>query len=189
MLKIEDVFHNLPVLKTERLVLRRLTLEDAEAVFAYARDPEVVRHLPWQVHLTLADTMTYVNDVLAKQETSQVTAWAVIYKPEGMVVGSAGYNWWQPEHRRAEIGYVLARRLWGKGLMTEAVREILNFGFSRMELNRIQAMCRAENPASARVMEHCGMKYEGLLRDYYWDKGVPHDFQIYSILEREWKGQ
>lgn len=189
MLRIEDVFGDLPVLETERLILRKLTRDDAEDMFAYARDPEVVRHLPWKVHSSLEDTLTYLNEVLANQEKSQVTSWALICKPEARVVGTAGYNWWQPQHRRAEIGYVLARWLWGRGLMTEAVREIINFGFTRMELNRIQALCREENPASARVMDHCGMKYEGLLRDYYWDNGAPHDFRIYSILQREWKGQ
>jgi [ribosomal protein S5]-alanine N-acetyltransferase len=70
-----------------------------------------------------------------------------------------------PEHARAELGYVLSREHWGKGLMPEAVRAVIRFGFGRMELNRIQARCVAENTASARVMEKAGMTYEGTLRE------------------------
>lgn len=187
-MRVEDISSDLPELETERLILRKLTFDDASDVFDYARDPEVARYLPWEAHKSIDNTIAYLNSVLAEDAGTQLT-WAVVFKPQGRVVGTAGYNWWQPEHRRAELGYALARRLWGKGIMTEAVKEIINFGFTKMELNRIQALCRDENPASARVMEHCGMQYEGLLRGYYWDKGAARDFRIYSILREEWEGK
>jgi ribosomal-protein-alanine N-acetyltransferase len=90
-----------------------------------------------------------------------------------------------PEHARAELGYVLSREHRGKGLMPEAVRAVIRFGFGRMELNRIQARCVAENTASARVMEKVGMTYEGTLRESEYIKGAFWDIKIYSILRRE----
>lgn len=186
---IEDIFSDPPVLETQRLILRKLSLDDAKDVFDYARDPEVIRYLPWTVHNSIEDTITYLNDILEKQAKAQVTSWALVYKPLARVVGSGGYNWWLPEQRRAEIGYVLSRSLWGKGLMTEAVRAIIEFGFAKMNLNRIQALCREENLASVKVLEKCGMSREGLLRGYTWDEGESRNFLMYSILQGEWEGR
>jgi len=187
VLKVEDLFADLPVLETERFVLRKIALSDANDVFDYARDSEVSRYVLWETHRNPGDTFTFLNSVIHDQNNSRVTNWALVYKPEGRVVGTAGYLWWQPEHRKAEIGYTLARRLWGQGLMTEAVREIINFGFKTMELNRIEAHCIDGNRPSARVMERCGMKLEGLMREYIWRKGLPQNFRVYSILRSEWE--
>jgi ribosomal-protein-alanine N-acetyltransferase len=96
----------------------------------------------------------------------------------------AGYA---PEHARAELGYVLSREHWGRGLMPEAVRAVIRFGFGRMGLNRVQARCIAENVASARVMEKAGMAYEGTLRESEFIKGAYRDMKLYSILRREYR--
>ena len=187
MLKIADVFADLPEMETERLLLRKIDLSDANDVFEYARDPQVSRYVPWEAHRNLGDTYTFLNSVIADQADSKVTNWAIVYKPVGKVVGTAGYNRWEPGHRKAEIGYVLARKFWGQGLMTEAVGEIINFGFTNMDLNRIEAYCIDENRASARVLERCGLSLEGLLRDYLWMKGAAQNYRVYSMLRREWE--
>ena len=93
-----------------------------------------------------------------------------------------------PEHARAELGYVLSREHWGKGLMPEAVRAVMAFGFEKLSLNRIQARCIAENLASARVMEKAGMTFEGTLRESEFIKGAYRDIKLYSILRREYRG-
>jgi ribosomal-protein-alanine N-acetyltransferase len=81
----------------------------------------------------------------------------------------------------------LARRLWNQGLMTEAVREIVRFGFERMNLNRIEARCKIANVGSARVMEKVGLSFEGVLREHQYAKGVFEDLKLYSILRSEWQ--
>ncbi|MDD2283308.1 MAG: GNAT family protein [Eubacteriales bacterium] len=187
MLKVEDIFTHMPVLETRRLVLRPLSLDDAQDMYAYARDPLVSRYVPWEVHRGIEDTFAYLNTVVEDQLAGLVSSWAVVSKAEDRMVGTAGYVWWQPEHSKAEIGYVLARRLWGQGLISEAAKTIIDFGFTRMELNRIEARCFEANIASARVMEHCGMTFEGKLRDYLRVKGTFCTFRFYSILRREWE--
>jgi len=100
-------------------------------------------------------------------------------------VGACGFVGWSPEHARAEMGYVLNRRYWGRGLVLEAVRAMISFGFERMDLNRVEARCVAENTASARVMEKAGMAYEGTLRQREFLKGVYRDMKLYAILRGE----
>lgn len=105
------------------------------------------------------------------------------------MVGACGLVNWEAEHARAEVGFVLSREYWGRGLMSEAVRAILRFGFERMNLNRIEARCIAENAASARVMEKAGMVYEGTLRQREYIKGAYRDIKLYAILKKGFPGR
>ena len=94
-----------------------------------------------------------------------------------------------PEHARAEVGYVLSRGYWGRGIMTEAVRAVIHFGFEELHLNRIESRCIAENMASARVMEKAGMVYEGTLRGREFIKGYYRDMKVYAIRRKEYRGR
>ena len=185
--RIREVFRNLPTLETPRLILRRLQLEDAPDVFAYASDPEVARYTTWSAHRSLEDSLEFVRAQLRAYEEGQVAPWAMVDRQSGRVIGTAGFVAWAPVHARAEIGYAMGRAYWGRGLMTEAVRAILRFGFEHMGLNRIEGRCMPENPASARVMEKAGMRYEGLLREQMYIKGRFIDLKVYAMLRREWE--
>lgn len=187
MLKVEDIFAKLPVLETQRLILRPLSPSDAQDMYAYARDPLVSRYVPWETHRSIEDSLAYLNTVAAAQAEGKPASWAVVSRTEGRMVGTAGFVWWEPAHSAAEIGYILSRHLWGQGLMSEAAKAVVDFGFSRMELNRIEARCVEENIASARVLEKCGMTLEGKLRDYLRIQGKLLTYRIYSILRREWE--
>src|SRR5205814_6531002 len=109
--------------------------------------------------------------------------WGIVVKENGKLIGGCSI-FGEPEHARAEIGYVIARPYWGQGLVTEAVREMLRLGFDELGLNRIEARCRPENIGSARVMEKNGMTYEGTLREQMFVKGKYWDWKLYSILRR-----
>ena len=89
-------------------------------------------------------------------------------------------------HARGEIGYALARKYWGQGLMTEAVRAMLDYGFNTLHLNRIEARCDVENAGSWRVMEKVGMKFEGVLRQNIMLHGRARDARMYAILREDW---
>jgi ribosomal-protein-alanine N-acetyltransferase len=182
------VFANLPELETERLLLRKMRLEDAQAMFAYASDPEVTRYVLWDTHRSVQDTESFLNFATEGYERGDFGGWGVVLKDDGVFIGTCGIDaGYSPEHARAELGYVLSREHWGKGLMPEAVRAVIRFGFGRMELNRIEARCIAENTASARVMEKAGMTYEGTLRQREYIKGAYRDMKHYAILRREYR--
>jgi [ribosomal protein S5]-alanine N-acetyltransferase len=179
-----------PELETERLLLRRMRLDDAEAMFAYASDPEVTRYVLFETHQTVEDSKAFLRLAVEGYERGDFGVWGVVLKDSGAFVGTCGVDVnYAPEHARAELGYVLGRQHWGKGLMPEAVRAVIRFGFLRMGLNRIQARCIAENVASARVMEKVGMTYEGTLRESEFIKGAYRDMKLYSILRREFRSQ
>jgi len=184
-MKTEELFANFPILETRRLLLRKLNLNDVDDIFEYGSDPEITKYLLWNTHESIEDSLDFVNSVIKQYESGQVAPWGIIHKSERKLIGTCGFGNWRPRHFKAEIGYALSRKYWNRGIMTEAVKEVIAFGFNVMNLNRIQAMCHIENLASVRVMEKVGMKYEGTLREYLFSKGVYRDQKMYSIIKRE----
>jgi [ribosomal protein S5]-alanine N-acetyltransferase len=178
-----------PTLETDRLILRRMTPSDAEAVFAYASDPEVTRYVIWETHRSIEDSRAFLDLVAGKHESGGEPDWGIVYKGDHHFVGTCGIVSWEPDHARAELGYALSRHYWGRGLMVEAVQAMIAFCFDRMNLNRIEARCIAENVASTRVMEKAGMTHEGTLRQREFIKGAYRDIEVYSILRSEPPGR
>ncbi len=179
------IFADLPELETERLLLRKMRPDDAEAMFAYASNPEVTRYVLWETHGSMKESEDFLRSASEGYERGDFGGWGVVLKASGAFVGTCGMEP-APEHSRAELGYVLAREHWGRGLMPEAVRRVIRFCFERMGLNRVEARCIAENTPSARVMEKAGMSYEGTLREREYIKGAHRDMKMYSILRREY---
>lgn len=174
-----------PLLDTPRLVLRPFVMEDAEAVFAFGRDPEVVRYTSWHPHQSVADAEAAVQRYLARYEADDAPNWAAVRRDTGALIGAVGFGSWHREHRRAEIGYMLARSAWGQGFMPEILRALLRYGFEEMGLHRVEAMVNVPNEASMRVLEKVGMRREGVLRGYVWKDGEPHDLQVFALLRDE----
>ena len=167
-----------------------MRLDDAGAMFAYASDPEVTRYVLWDTHRSIVDSESFLSFAMEGYERGDFGGWGVVLKDSGAFVGTCGMDGgYAPEHARAEIGYVLSREHWGKGLMPEAARAVIRFGFERMSLNRVEARCIAENTASARVMEKAGMIYEGTLREREFVKGAFRDIKLYSILRSEFRAR
>jgi len=187
--KVGEVLKDLPTLETDRLILRKMIPEDAGAVFAYASDPEVTRYVSWETHLSIEDSRAFLNLAANKYRSGGEPDWGIVYKGDHRLVGTCGIVSWEPYHGRAELGYALSRDYWGRDLMAEAVRAMISFGFKKMNLNRIEARCIAENTASARVMEKAGMLYEGTLRQRELIKGEHRDMKVYSILRDECRGR
>jgi ribosomal-protein-alanine N-acetyltransferase len=121
--RIEDVFGNLPSLETKRLILRKMTIDDAQDMFEYARDPEVATYTTWYAHRSIDDTREFLRLVLEQYEKGQVSSWGVVHKAENKFIGTCGYIEWNVYHRWSEIGYALSKKYWGQGYTTEAARE------------------------------------------------------------------
>jgi [ribosomal protein S5]-alanine N-acetyltransferase len=187
--EVREVLKDFPTLETERLILRKMILNDAEAVFAYASNSEVSRYTLWETHRSIEDSRAFLEFATQKYENGGEPDWGIVYRGNGCLVGACGLVNWEAEHARAEVGFVLSREYWGRGLMSEAVRAILRFGFERMNLNRIEARCIAQNAASARVMEKAGMVYEGTLRQREYIKGAYRDIKLYAILKKGFPGR
>lgn len=153
-------------LETDRLILRKPVPADAVGIFTtYATDPEVTRYLTWQPHPSIDATEVLVEQYLERWRTGegeQAFMIAEKARPE-MPIGCIGITF---DDHVAEVGFVLARRAWNRGLMTEALTRLLGTVLSRPGIGRVSAFCDTENTASARVLEKVGMAQEGCLRRY-----------------------
>ena len=177
-----DVFSHLPTLSTDRLTLRPARMSDAQDMYEYSRDPEVARHVLWEAHRSVHQTRQYVRYLIRQYRNAAPATFVIELTQERKVIGTIGFMWIQPDNRSAEIGYSLSRAYWNRGYMSEALKEILRFGFTELRLNRIEAQHEVDNPASGRVMAHAGMKREGLLRQRLYNKGRYVDVELYAIL-------
>lgn len=182
-----EVFARLPVLETPRLLLRPMRMSDAQDIFAYSCDPEVARHVLWDAHRTVADSRAYLRYMQRLYRSGSPSSYGIVLKDTGRVVGTIGFMWYSEENRSAEVGYSMARWLWNQGLMTEALRAVLEMGFRTLHLHRIEAQHETSNPASGRVMLKCGMRHEGTLRERVMNKGRFVDVELYAILQSDWR--
>ena len=168
-------------LETARLLLRPVTLADAEAVFEYGSDPEATRYVLFPTHRSVADAHAWLETVEQSRAAGGTVPWALELKENGTVIGTCGFTSWQPSQAEAEIGYALSRRFWNRGFATEAVRAMVRFGFERAGLQRIVARVAPENAASWRVLEKVGFEYERTLRDEPATRPGMETFRVYGI--------
>ena len=183
-----DLFSSyMPELETQRLRLRRLTMRDAQDIFAYSRDPQVARYVLWEAQTSLSDARAYLRFMLRKYRLGEPASWGIEWKATGQIIGTIGFMWIQRENASAEVGYSLSRAFWNQGVMTEALGELIRYGFRSLNLNRIEAQHETENPASGAVMRKCGMRREGTLRQRLLNKGRFVDVELYAILRRDFQ--
>lgn len=185
-METEKVFDPFPELETERLILRKITLEDAHDMHVYGSNPEVTKYVTWNTHQSIEDTKEFLSFALSQYEQKELAPWGIEWKGTGKLIGTIDFVGWKIPHRGAEIGYVLSQDWWGQGIATEAAKEVIKFGFMHMDLVRIQARCFVENAGSERVMQKAGMTYEGVIRKGMYAKGRHHDLKMYSILRDEY---
>ncbi len=152
-------------IETHRLILRRFRMEDAEDMFHHwASDPEVTRFLTWPAHPDLETTRKVLSDWISRYPDSRFMNWAIEEKESGSVVGSIAVVLLHEETESADIGYCLSRSRWGRGIMPEALRAVIDYLFDSVRLRRVAACHDIRNPRSGRVMAKAGMKLEGILR-------------------------
>ncbi len=179
-------FADLPPLPTERLLLRKLRLEDAADQWAYARDPEVAEPGMWEPLSTLQENRQDLEATLARYARNEPAEWGIEHRADHKLIGRCGFVRYKPDHRLAELGYALARPYWGHGYMSEAVQAVLAFGFGALGLHRIEAICLADNARTIRVLERARFQHEGTAREAYRHDGAFMDLRRYALLAREW---
>jgi RimJ/RimL family protein N-acetyltransferase len=149
------------ILETERLILRRLVMEDLNDLYALYSDPEIRKYFPEGV-LTLEETREELEwHMHGHPKFPELGLWATIHKESGKFIGRCGLLPWTIEgQREVEVAYTIVQEYWGQGLATEAARGILDYGFERLHLSRLICLIDPENIASQRVAEKIGMTLE-----------------------------
>ena len=183
-----EAFSNLPTIYTPRLTLRPARMSDARDMYEYSRDPEVARHVLWDAHRSIHQTRQYLRYLIRQYRMAAPCTFVIELTAQHKVIGTIGFMWVQMENRSAEVGYSLSRAYWNQGIMSEALEEILRYGFQSIRLNRIEAQHELDNPASGKVMQHAGMRYEGRLRQRIYNKGRYVDVELYAVLRSDMYG-
>jgi len=172
---------DLPTIRTLRLVLRPFSAADAPDVQRLAGAPEVAGatlNIPHPYEDGMAEAWIAT---LAPAFTNLDMAAFAIALPDGRLIGAISLRL-EPRHRRAELGYWIGVPFWGHGYATEAAQAIVEYGFQTLALNRIHATHLLRNPASGKVMDKIGMRYEGIHRQHVWKDGQFEDLVRYAIL-------
>lgn len=175
-----DIIKKTSVIHTERLLLRKFRIQDKEAVLTYGSDPETLKYLVWQ---GIADLDQAENVI--RTYYSRPGIFALELRKISQCIGCIDIRV-EPQHEKASFGYVLNRNFWNQGYMTEALQAVLAFCFDRLELNRVEASHYVGNEGSGRVMQKCGMRYEGLSPQEVKVKGVFQDVVHYGITRSQY---
>jgi ribosomal-protein-alanine N-acetyltransferase len=164
-----------PTIETKRLWLTAFTQADAEAVFAYASDPEVSRHTTWTPHRSIEDARAFITYARGEEY-----CWAIRRAREGPAIGAIESS--VESEGLASIHFVLAREEWGQGIMTEAAKAVLTWSFARYpSLALVRTAAVADNVASRRVMEKCGMVFERFATESWAKCEVPVRLAVYRV--------
>ncbi len=172
---------------TERLTLRKFTVDDARAMFEnWANDERVTRYLTWLPHESVEATGQLLELWCAAYEKPETYNWVMEYG--GTPIGNISAVRINEKSEYAELGYCMGHAYWNKGLMTEAAKAVINYLFAEIGLNRVGISHAVKNPASGRVAQKCGLTFEGTKREYFKAaSGEFLDISDYGILRSEWE--
>lgn len=182
---IYKIFSDIPSLETNRLLLRKLSVYDADDMYEYSKDHELTKYLTWSPHPDKAYTFDYLTYLQSRYNTGDFFDWAIVLKENMKMIGTCGFTRFDFRHDCGEIGYVINSDHKGQGIATESVARVISFGFENLMLNRIECKFIVDNQASLRVMEKNRMTFEGVRRQGMLIKGIYRDIGICSILREE----
>lgn len=187
-MSVLSVFDSFPVINVdEEHVLRQISHDDAEQYLAYMDDADVIKYVPEEcIPRNMQRVKEEIDYNLDLYRYRRSIYWALARKDNNELIGSCGFNYWNRDHARTEISYDLAKKYWGKGIMTKTVRAVLGFAFTRMGLHRVEATVTPTNQASLRVLRKMGFQKEGVLREQKFLHGKFYDAVMLSLLQKDY---
>lgn len=174
-------------IETKRLILRPFELSDAQSMFKnWANDKEVCKFLSWEPHEKIQVTEQIVKGWIEEYRYTSQYNWAIELKDKEEIIGEIAVIKLSERHNSCEIGYCLGKDFWSQGIMTEALKAIKGYMFEEVGINRICAKHHTQNIASGKVMQKCGMLFEGVMRQVKVDKhGDFYDLAVYAALKAD----
>lgn len=175
---------DIPALETGRLSLRGIRAEDIDFVFEGLSDPRVTAFyaVAFPTLEATREQMDWYDEIWRRRSGLW---WAICRRDTGEPVGAIGFNNCEAGHRRAELGYWLLPRFWGRGYASEALQAVLAVAFDALRLHRVEAHVEGGNDASCRMLERHGFTHEGTLREYELKDGEYIDLLVYARLETD----
>jgi RimJ/RimL family protein N-acetyltransferase len=180
-----DTSQRPPTIELDGARLRPLRVADADALYAYLRNPAVTELTSYPVaSRSLAEAI--IERSLSRWAAGELSKWGIALQHDDQLVGTCGFTDYSQVHRWAELAYDLAQAHWGTGLMRQAVAAVLQWAFQLNQVDRVHALVRVDNRRSERLLERSGFVREGCLRSYRICRGQPHDFCVYGLLRSGW---
>jgi len=177
----------LPTLETPRLRLRWLTRADVPALFSLFSNPDVTHYWSWPAYTERVQAERLLEQIHACFAERSLFQWGFARREDDQVIGTCTLAELSGAHRRASLGYALNRAHWGQGYGREAVRRVVEFAFTTLELHRLEADVDPRNAGSIQVLEGLGFQREGYQRERYFMNGEVQDAALYGLLRREWR--
>ena len=176
-------------LYTDRLTLRKITIDDAQDMFDnWANNKKVTKYMTWDSHSDVEQTKMIINSWATSYSKETFYLWTIVLNDINQPIGTISVVSLKEDVSEVEIGYCIGENWWNKGIMSEALNEVIRFFFEEVKVNRVCASHAKENPASGKVMLKCNMKYEGTLRQSIKAScGEICDLVCYAILKEEYK--
>jgi [ribosomal protein S5]-alanine N-acetyltransferase len=186
LMNLDPVFNTFPKLETPRLILREIVSTDRDAVFHLFGSLEVTRYNDIAPFPNVERADLLIERLRQRYMERSTIRWAVTLRGgQDRLIGTCGFNLFDTRSHFGEIGYDLQPAYWGQGIMTEAVGAMVRFGFSAVELNRIEANVVVGNAASVALLTKLGFRYEGVLRQRGYWKEKYHDLEWYALLRED----
>ncbi len=178
-------------LYTSRLILRPFKESDAKPMFEHwAKDPAVTKYLRWPPHASIKVTESIVMDWVNQYQNKNFYQWAITIKEYGdQPIGTISVVDQKEELDLVHIGYCIGKKWWGKGITTEAFKEVIRFLFEEVQVRRIESQHDPHNIGSGKVMEHCGLQQEGILRQADVNNQGICDACMHAILACDYEEQ
>lgn len=181
---IQFNFNPFPVLSTPRLVLRRPTTADADELFIIRSNKTSMRYVPRPLAKEKKDVLEIIERINTNIDNNIGINWVIESKESKQFIGLIGYHKIEPENHRAEVGYMIQQQHEGNGYSTEALKEVVKYGFNDMKLHSIEAVIDPENSASEKILQKCGFIKEAHFKENgFWD-GKYLDSVVYSLLNK-----
>ena len=177
----------LPTIEASRVCLRHLEESDTDSLFEIFSDREALRFWgfqPFNERTEAEKLLIEIHDSFRQKELFQ---WGIALIETDQIIGTSTLFRLDDQSRRAEIGYILNRRFWGKGFVNEALTALVGFAFEKMNLHRLEADIEPRNLASRNVVERLGFQREGFLRERWIVGGELQDTLFYGLLESDWR--
>ncbi len=168
--------------ETERLLLRRFELSDAEEMFEnWANDSEVTKYLTWPAHQNITVTKSVLEDWVSQYDNNQYYQWGIELKEDNQLIGSIGIVRLDNQIKSVHVGFCIGQKWWGKGIMSEALEKLMDYFFNEIKANRVDSRHDPRNIGSGKVMKNCGMLYEGTVKQGDWNNQGICDYSIYGL--------
>lgn len=181
------MFDQFPIIETDSLILRQPDQQDIEDIFEVLSHEDVARYVGIARFQSIVDAENELRWYRDLFEQKQGLRWAVTDRSTGKFLGSCGYKHYHAVHNKAEIGYDLNFSWWNKGIMSEALRPIIAYGFTHMHLNRIEADADTRNTASIHLLQKFGFQVEGIHRETEFENGLYIDLMKLALLRKEYE--